>query len=163
VAAIAGDLLDAETMYAAKALLAGAGSTLLEGRQTGLDYAVTSLAAVRFNTPIAKTETADVVLLVGSNTRWEAPLVNTRIRKAVRRGAKVFAIGPQVDLTYKVEWLGNDLSLLGKLPKAAADAVKGAKKPVMIVGPGALGAGALGAALAASGAFMRGGLHGFNL
>ena len=37
VAAIAGDLLDAETMYAAKALLAGQGSTLLEGRQTGLD------------------------------------------------------------------------------------------------------------------------------
>ena len=37
VAAIAGDLLDAETMYAAKKLLEGQGSTLLEGRQTGLD------------------------------------------------------------------------------------------------------------------------------
>src|SRR4249919_2327569 len=133
VAAIAGDLLDAETMYAAKALLAGAGSTLFEGRQTGLDYDVTSLSAVRFNTPIAEIENADVVLLVGSNVRWEAPLVNTRIRKAVRRGAKVFAIGPEVDLTYKVEWLGDDLSLLGKLPKEAADAIKDAKKPVMIV------------------------------
>ena len=41
----------------------------------------------------------------------------------MRRGAKVFAIGPEVDLTYKVEWLGDDLSLLGKLPKAAADAI----------------------------------------
>src|SRR6476619_1762636 len=51
VAAIAGDLLDDETMYAAKALLKGQGSTLLEGRQTGLDYDVTSLGAVRFNTP----------------------------------------------------------------------------------------------------------------
>jgi NADH-quinone oxidoreductase subunit G len=40
------------------------------------------------------------------------------MRKAVRAGAKVFAIGPEVDLTYKVEWLGDDLSLLGKLPKA---------------------------------------------
>ena len=46
-------------------------------------------------------------------------LVNTRIRKAVRAGAKVFAIGPEVDLTYKVEWLGNDLSLLADLPEAA--------------------------------------------
>jgi NADH-quinone oxidoreductase subunit G len=159
VAAIAGDLLDAETMYAAKALLAGAGSKLLEGRQTGLDYDVTSLSAVRFNTPIAELENADAILLVGSNVRWEAPLVNTRLRKAVRRGAKVFAIGPEVDLGYKVEWLGDDLSLLGKLPKAIGEA----KKPVMIVGPGALGAGALGAALAASGDFIKGDWNGFNV
>ena len=159
VAAIAGDLLDAETMYAAKALLAGAGSKLLEGRQTGLDYDVTSLAAVRFNTPIAELENADVILLVGSNLRWEAPLVNTRLRKAVRRGAKIFAIGPEVDLGYKVEWLGDDLSLLGKLPKDISQA----KKPVMIVGPGALGAGALGAALAASGDFIKGDWNGFNV
>ncbi|HTK58970.1 MAG TPA: NADH-quinone oxidoreductase subunit NuoG, partial [Sphingomicrobium sp.] len=163
VAAIAGDLLDAETMYAAKALLAGAGSTLLEGRQTGLDYDVTSLAAVRFNTPIAEIENADLVLLVGSNVRWEAPLVNTRIRKAVRKGAKVFAIGPEVDLTYRVEWLGDELSLLGKLSKEAADAIKDAKKPVMIVGPGALGKGALGAALAASKPFIKDGWNGFNV
>ena len=159
VAAIAGDLLDAETMYAAKALLAGAGSELLEGRQTGLDYDVTSLSAVRFNTPIAELENADVILLVGSNLRWEAPLVNTRLRKAVRRGAKIFAIGPEVDLGYKVEWLGDDLSLLGKLPKDISQA----KKPVMIVGPGALGAGALGAALAASGDFIKGDWNGFNV
>jgi NADH-quinone oxidoreductase subunit G len=159
VAAIAGDLLDAETMYAAKALLAGAGSTLLEGRQTGLDYDVTSLGAVRFNTPIAELENADAILLVGSNVRWEAPLVNTRLRKAVRRGAKMFAIGPEVDLGYKVEWLGDDLSLLDKLPKEIGDA----KKPVMIVGPGALGAGALGAALAASSTFIKGGWNGFNV
>jgi NADH-quinone oxidoreductase subunit G len=163
VAAIAGDLLDAETMYAARALLAGAGSKLLEGRQTGLDYDVSSLAAVRFNTPIAELENADVILLVGSNVRWEAPLVNTRLRKAVRRGAKVFAIGPEVDLTYKVEWLGDDLSLLGKLPKSAADAIKGAARPVMIVGPGALGAAALGAALAASSQFIKGDWNGFNV
>ena len=163
VAAIAGDLLDAETMYAAKALLAQAGSKLLEGRQTGLDYDVTSLSAVRFNTPLAELENADVILLVGSNPRWEAPLVNTRLRKAVRRGAKVFAIGPEADLTYKVEWLGNDLSLLGKLPREAADAVKKASKPVMIVGPGALGAGALGAAVAASGPFVKGDWNGFNV
>nr|WP_294846357.1 NADH-quinone oxidoreductase subunit NuoG [uncultured Sphingomonas sp.] len=163
VAAVAGDMLDAETMYAAKALLAGAGSKLLEGRQTGLDYDVSSLGAVRFNTPIAEVENADVVLLVGTNLRWEAALVNTRVRKAVRRGAKVFAIGPQVDLAYDVEWLGDDLSLLGKLPKAAADAIKNAERPVMIVGPGALGKSALGAAIAASTAFIKDGHNGFNV
>ncbi|WP_309603045.1 NADH-quinone oxidoreductase subunit NuoG, partial [Sphingomonas sp.] len=159
VAAIAGDLVDAETMYAAKALLAGAGSALLEGRQTGLDYDVTSLGAVRFNTPLADLETADAILLVGTNPRWEAPLVNTRLRKAVRRGAKVYGIGPQVDLTYKVEWLGDDLALLAKLPDDFAKATR----PVMIVGPGALAAGGQGAALAAADAFVKPGWNGFNL
>ena len=159
VAAIAGDLVDAETMYSAKALLAEAGSDLLEGRQTGLDYDVTSLGAVRFNTPIADIDSADAVLLVGTNLRWEAPLVNTRVRKAMRRGAKVFAIGPEVDLSYPVTWLGEDLSALGKLPEEIGNA----ERPVMIVGPGALQAGGLGAALSASGTFVKDGWNGFNV
>ena len=57
VAAIAGDLLDAETMYAAKKLLEGQGSNLLEGRQTGLTYDTSSLSAVAFNSTIAGIET----------------------------------------------------------------------------------------------------------
>ncbi|QNQ11563.1 NADH-quinone oxidoreductase subunit NuoG [Sphingomonas alpina] len=147
VAAVHGDLVDSETLYAAKALLGAMGSTLLEGRQTGMAYDATSMAAVNFNTTIAGTEDADVILLVGTNLRWEAPLVNTRIRKAIKKGAKVFAIGPETDLTYKVEWLGSDLTLLGKLPKAAADAFKDAAKPMVIVGGAAL-KGGHGAALA---------------
>jgi NADH-quinone oxidoreductase subunit G len=148
VAAVAGDLLDAETMYAAKKLLERQGSTLLEGRQTGLTYDCTSLSAVAFNSTIAGIETADVVLLVGSNIRWEAPLIATRVRKVARKGGKVFAIGPEVDLGMKVEWLGDDLKLLGKLPKAVSDAFAKAERPAVIVGPGALAAGGLGAALA---------------
>ncbi|PTQ11663.1 NADH-quinone oxidoreductase subunit G [Sphingomonas oleivorans] len=148
VAAIAGDLVDAETMYAAKALLAKLGSSLLEGRQTGLDYDCSNIAAVNFNTTIAGIEQADAILIVGSNVRWEAPLVNTRIRKAVKRGAKVFAIGPEIDFTYKVTWLGNDLELLGKLPQAVTDAFGKAERPALIVGGGALKAGAQGASLA---------------
>jgi NADH-quinone oxidoreductase subunit G len=148
VAAIAGDLLDGETMYAARKLLEGQGSNLLEGRQTGLTYDCSSLSAVAFNSTIAGIESADVVLLVGSNIRWEAPLIATRVRKVARKGGKVFAIGPEVDLGMKVEWLGNDLKLLGKLPKAVSDAFAAAERPAVIVGPGALAAGGLGAALA---------------
>jgi NADH-quinone oxidoreductase subunit G len=148
VAAVAGDLLDAETMYAAKALLKGQGSSLLEGRQAGLTYDCSSLSAIGFNSTIAGIENADVILLAGSNPRWEAPLVNTRLRKAVRRGAKVFAIGDPVDLGMKVDWLGNDLKLLGKLPKVVTEAFAKAEKPALIVGPGTLAAGGLGAALA---------------
>jgi NADH-quinone oxidoreductase subunit G len=165
VAAIAGDLLDAETMYAAKKLLEGQGSTLLEGRQTGLIYDCTSLSAVAFNSTIAGIETADAVLLVGSNIRWEAPLIATRVRKVARKGGKVFAIGPEVDLGMKVEWLGNDLKLLGKLPKAVKDAFASAERPAVIVGPGALAAGGLGAALALVEplGLMKGEWNGFNV
>ncbi|PZO75429.1 MAG: NADH-quinone oxidoreductase subunit G [Sphingomonas taxi] len=141
VAAVAGDLVDCETMYAAKALLAKMGSSLLEGRQTGMDYDATSIAAVNFNTTIAGTERADAILLVGTNLRWEAPLVNTRVRKAIKKGAKVFAIGPETDLTYKVEWLGDDLALLGNLPDAVTEAFGKAERPMVIVGGGALKGG----------------------
>jgi NADH-quinone oxidoreductase subunit G len=165
VAAIAGDLLDAETMYAAKKLLEGQGSNLLEGRQTGLDYDCTSLSAVAFNSTIAGIEDADVVLLVGSNIRWEAPLIATRVRKVARKGGKVFAIGPEVDLGMKTEWLGNDLNLLGKLPQAVTEAFTNVERPAVIVGPGALAAGGLGAALALVGSLglIKDGWNGFNV
>ena len=141
VAAIAGDLLDCETMFAAKALVNALGSSLLEGRQTGMAYDVTNLGAVAFNTTIAGLEDADAILLVGSDLRHEAPLINTRVRKAIKKGARVFAIGPETDLTYKVEWLGDDLGLLNGLPDRAAEALDAAKRPAVIVGPGALKAG----------------------
>ncbi|MGC1467930.1 MAG: NADH-quinone oxidoreductase subunit NuoG [Sphingorhabdus sp.] len=146
-AVIAGDMVDCETMFAAREL---AGGAMLEGRQTGLAYDTSSLSAVNFNTTIAGIENADVILLVGSDLRREAPLVNTRIQKAVRKkGAKVFAIGPESELTYKVEWLGDDLGALSKAPKALADALKTAERPAIIVGGGALRyEGVHGAALA---------------
>ena len=165
MAAVAGDLVDCETMFAAKALLRQCGSELLEGRQTGMDYDTSSLAAVNFNTTIAGIEEADAILLIGTNPRLEAPLVNTRIRKAVRRGAKVFAVGPEADLTYKVEWLGNDLGLLGKLPQSVTEAFGAAARPAVILGGGGLKAGGLGAALALAAPLnlVREGWNGFNV
>ena len=164
VAAIAGDLVDCETMYAAKALVNAMGSSLLEGRQTGMDYDTSSLAAVNFNTTIAGTEEADAILLVGANLRWEAPLVNTRVRKAIKKGAKVFAIGPETDLTYKVEWLGDDLALLGNLPERVTEAFGDAEKPMVIVGGAAL-KGGHGAALALVETFglIKDAWNGFNV
>jgi NADH-quinone oxidoreductase subunit G len=167
-AVLAGDQVDCETMFAAREL---AGASMLEGRQTGLAYDTSSLSAVNFNTTIAGIEHADVILLVGSDLRREAPLVNTRIQKAIRkRGAKVFAIGPVTDLTYKVEWLGDDLSALTKAPKALADALKTAERPAIIVGGGALRyAGVHGAALAFAKKYKlvrandTGGWNGFNV
>jgi len=143
VAAIAGDLVDCETMFAAKALVSALGSDLLEGRQTGMSYAADNLAAVNFNTTLAGIENADAVLIVGSHVRWEAPLVNTRLRKAVKRGAKVFVVGPEYDLTFGAEFLGDDAGLLGDLPGHVAEAMKGAARPAVILGGAGLAKGAL--------------------
>ncbi|MBK5265098.1 MAG: NADH-quinone oxidoreductase subunit G [Alphaproteobacteria bacterium] len=166
VAAVAGDMLDCETMFAARELVKGLGGTMFEGRQTGLAYDVSNLAAVNFNTTIAGLETADIILLVGTNLRWEAPLVNTRIRKAIKKGAKVYGIGPEIDLTYKIKWLGNDASLLTKLPKAVSDALKGAERPAMIMGGGTLAkndAHGAGLALADKLGLVKQGWNGFNV
>ncbi|MEQ1547932.1 MAG: NADH-quinone oxidoreductase subunit NuoG [Chakrabartia sp.] len=167
VAAIAGDLVDCETMFAARALVTSLGGSLFEGRQTGLAYDTSSLSAVNFNTGIAHIENADVILLVGSDLRREAPLVNTRIQKAVRkRGAKVFAIGPETDLTYKAEWIGASLQSLTRMPKALSDALKSAERPAIIVGGGALRYdGVHGAALAIAKKYklVREGWNGFNV
>ncbi len=148
IAAIAGDLLDCETMFAAKALLGAMGSSLLEGRQTGMDYATDNLAAVNFNTTFAGIENADAILIVGSKVRWEAPLVQARLRKAAKRGAKMFVVGPEWDATFNAEFLGVDLALLGDLPDRVGDAFGKAKRPAVIVGGAGLGRGGHGAALA---------------
>ena len=148
IAAVAGDLLDAETMFAAKALLGALGSTLLEGRQTGLAYDCSNLAAVNFNSTFAGIESADAILIVGSHVRWEAPLVNVRIRKAVKQGAKVFVVGPAWETTYPAEFLGADAALVSNLPAHVSEALAAAKRPAVIVGGPGLAKGALAPALA---------------
>jgi NADH-quinone oxidoreductase subunit G len=138
VAGIAGDLQDVESIFALKKLLHGFGSTLHECRQDGALFDVSSPAGYRFNSTIAGIESAPAILLVGTNPRWEAPLVNTRIRKAVKAGARLFRIGPAVDLTYPVTELGADLSVLGKLPKDVTEAFGGKENAAVVVGMGAL-------------------------
>ena len=136
VAALAGDLADVESVFATKLLLESYGSGLHEARVDGGLYPVAAPADYRFNATIAGIEAARAILLVGANPRWEAPLVNTRIRKAVKAGAKVYAIGPVVDLTYKIEWLGDDLAALGQLPAAVTEAL--GTNGAVIVGMGTL-------------------------
>jgi NADH-quinone oxidoreductase subunit G len=151
IAALAGDLQDLESIFALKKLLNSLGSTLHECRTDGAGFDVSSPAAYRFNPTIAGIESAPAILLVGTNPRWEAPLVNTRIRKAVKAGAKVFRIGPAVDLTYPVTELGNDLAVLGDLPDSIRDAFGGKENAAVVVGMGALRVeGAYAAARAAS-------------
>jgi NADH-quinone oxidoreductase subunit G len=164
IAAVAGDMLDCETMFAAKALLKASGSSLIESRQTGMDYDVSNLAAVNFNSGFAGIEDADAILIVGSNVRWEAPLVNVRLRKAAKKGAKVFIVGPAWEPTYPATFLGEDVSVLSKLPKEVSAALKAASKPAIILGGGGFAAGAHAATVKIAHDFnmVREGWNGFN-
>lgn len=137
VAALAGDLCDLESMVALKDLMNGFGVEDLECRIDGAQFDASERCGYLFNSGIAGIEDADAILLVGTNPRWEAALVNARIRKKWRRdGIPVAVIGEQVDLTYPYEYLGNDTKALEDLIKKYAKKVK-AKKPMVIVGMGA--------------------------
>ena len=142
IGAIVGDLADCESIVALKDLMAALGSANLECRQDGTHYDVSAPAGYRFNTTIAAVEKADAVLLIGTNPRHEAPLVNARIRKAwLNNRVKVGVIGAEADLNYPAKHLGHDASALQALLKGEGDFAKilqNAKNPLLIIGPGAL-------------------------
>ena len=165
VAVIAGDMVDAETMFAAKSLARALGSNMLEGRQTGLAYDTSNLAAAAFNTTFAGIEDADAILIYGSQVRDEAPLLNPRIRKAVRKGAKAYIIGPWWDPTYHATHLGDDASVIDGLPEDVASVFANAARPAIIIGGGALAKGGLASGLAFAARFnlVRDGWNGFNV
>jgi NADH-quinone oxidoreductase subunit G len=102
-------------------------------------------SAYLFNPTIAGIEDADAILIVGSNPRKEAPVLNARIRKAWRaRGIPVAVIGDHADLTYAYDYLGDDISVLAKVANGEGfgETLKAAKKPLVIVGEGAVSHGA---------------------
>ena len=143
IGAIAGDLCDAESMKALKDLLDSLGVRNMDCRQDGsVMNSSSGRAGYLFNATIAGIEQADAILIIGSNPRLEAPLINTRIRKAVMdNGAKVALIGTPSDLTYPYEHIGtkaSDISALTKATKGFARALKSAKRPAVIIGQGAL-------------------------
>ena len=114
MAAIVGDLAAAEEIKALKDLMAALRrhqSGLPPGRRQDRRRPAPDLS-VQYR-PSPGVEAADAILLVGANPRWDAPVLNARIRKAwLAGGVKVANIGPAVDLTYPVEQLGTDVAVL---------------------------------------------------
>ena len=141
---IAGDLTDAETLKAARDLFYGMGVTNLDCRQDGAKIGPVAQNTPReawlFNSGIAGIEQADAILLVGTDLRHEASLINARIRKSWLRGAvSVGVIGEATDLTYDYTHLGVGPKALKDFKKNAfRDVLKNAKKPAVLVGMGAL-------------------------
>lgn len=143
IGAIVGDLAAVEEMFALKLLMESLGVTNIDARQDGT---VLSPAYGRgsylFNTTIPGIEDADAILIVGSNPRIEASLVNVRIRKRWRLAPPPIAlIGEHADLTYPYDYLGAGPDTLAELVSGRhsfVEKLKGAERPLIILGQGAL-------------------------
>jgi NADH-quinone oxidoreductase subunit G len=142
IAAIAGDLCDAEAMFALKELLTGLGAASLDCRQDGAKLDPRCRAGYLFNTTIAGIEQADTCLLIGANPRWEAPLINARLRKRhLQGGFEIAAIGPRLDLSFSVEMLGAGGDTLAAIAAGGhpwGEKLGTAKRPMLVLGQGAL-------------------------
>jgi NADH-quinone oxidoreductase subunit G len=142
VAAIAGDLAGAEEMFALKDLLQRLGSANVECRQDGAKLDPRhGRASYLFNAGIEGIERADAILLVGTNPRLEAAVLNARIRKRWRQSPVAIAlVGERADLTYPYEYLGAGPQTLKDLADGKhsfAASLRDAKNPLIIVGAGA--------------------------
>ncbi|HMF69603.1 MAG TPA: NADH-quinone oxidoreductase subunit NuoG, partial [Phyllobacterium sp.] len=155
IGAIAGDLATVEEMYALKLLMQSLGSANIDARQDGsVLNTANGRASYIFNPAIDGIELADAILIIGSNPRFEASLLNARIRKRWRAaGVPIAMIGEQADLRYKYEYLGSGAETLADLANGSLkflSVLKKAQNPMVIIGQGALsradGAAVLGLA-----------------
>ena len=156
IGSIAGDLASVEEMFALKSLLASLGSANVDCRQDGaaLDPSL-GRASYLFNSTIEGIEHADALLIVGANPRYEAAVLNARIRKRWRRGGfPIGVIGEAGELRYNYEYLGSGAETLSDLANGShsfIEKLKSANNPLIIIGQGAL-ARADGAAVLAAAA-----------
>jgi NADH-quinone oxidoreductase subunit G len=140
-AAIMGDLADCESMLALKELMLLLGSHNFDCRQDGVKVGKGERGSYLFNTGICGIKDADAILIIGSNPRWEAPIVNTGIRKAWMGGAKIAYLGQELSLNYQVNHLGDNALILEDIlagENAFSKVLSDAKNPAIIVGYDAL-------------------------
>jgi NADH-quinone oxidoreductase subunit G len=143
VGAIAGDLAGVEEMFALKLLMESLGSPNLDCRQDGSAlHPSFGRSSYIFNPTIAGIEAADAMLIVGSNPRREAPVLNARIRKRWRQGNfPIGLIGERSDLTYAYDHLGAGAESLARAlagEGASVSGLRAAKRPIVLIGHGAL-------------------------
>jgi NADH-quinone oxidoreductase subunit G len=137
VAGLVGDLVPVEAAFALKQLVEGLGGKV-ECRVDGAKLPAGNRSAYVGTARIEDIDAAKSILLVGTNPRLEATVLNARIRKAWLQGASVALIGPAADLTYDYAHVGTGRDALVSLVGDAERAGDDGKPGVIIVGQGAL-------------------------
>ncbi len=142
IAAIAGDLADAESILMLRDIMKSLGSTNIDSMQEGINLDTSHRCSYLFNSSIAGIEQSDLCLIIGANPRYEATMINARIRKRWLQGNyDVYSIGEELDLTYPVENLGEDPKILEEILDGKhqfSQVLKNSKYPMIILGYGAL-------------------------
>jgi len=143
VAGLVGDLADLEMIYSFKSFFEGCiGSTNLECRQDRIYINPQERMNYIFNSSINGIEDSDFILLVGTNPRLEATILNARIRKAyIKNKLKIYSIGDAGDLTYPYKNIDSNTSTIREIVSGSheiSNKIKNAKKPIIIIGDSAL-------------------------
>ena len=139
---LSGKFTDAETIIASKLFSEGLGSDLYDCRFDNAQIIHGENESYKFNSSIQEVENADAILLVGSNPRWEASVLNARIRKAfIDNNCKVGLIGPALDLNYAYDKISESLDELNDImdnKSKFSEVLFNAKNPIIIVGTSAI-------------------------
>ena len=143
IAGLVGDLADLEMIYCFKSFFEKSlGSTNLECRQDKIYINPEERMNYIFNSSIKGIEDSDLILLVGTNPRLEATILNARIRKAyINSRLKIYSIGNPGDLTYPYQNIGSNTSVIKEIVSDSheiSSKIKKSKKPLVIIGESAL-------------------------
>ncbi|MDP2193259.1 MAG: NADH-quinone oxidoreductase subunit NuoG, partial [Alphaproteobacteria bacterium] len=141
IGALSGDLVDCESTFLLKEMMRSLGSPHTDCRLDGQPFDNSHREGYLFNTTIQGIEQADCILLIGTNPRLEAPLINARIYKRyLMGGLTVGRVGFTSNLNYPVQDLGNQASILQDILNGQHPFAKvwnEAKRPMLILGQSA--------------------------
>ena len=143
IAGIVGDLADLEMMYSFKSFFETCiGSSNLECRQDKIYINPEDRMNYIFNSTINGIENSDLVILIGTNPRYEATILNSRIRKSyLKNNFDVYSIGDVGDLTYPYKILPNETKIIKDIVEGKhelSSKIENSKNPLVIIGQSAL-------------------------
>ena len=140
--ALSGKFTDIETLFSAKSFLQSLGSNYFDCRYDNVQFIENQRASYLFNSSIQEIDNADAILLIGTNPRWEACVLNARIRKAyINNDCKIGLIGKKLDLTYKYVHLSDSIEHINDLlnnNSPFSEVLKNSKKSLIIIGNSAI-------------------------
>ena len=143
ICGITGDLTNMETLYIFKEFFNKTlGSDNVESRSYHSYLNPNKRENYLFNSSINGIEEADFIFLIGSNPRYEATILNARIRKSYQKNkTKIISLNDLGDLTYPYESLDGNIENIKNIIEdkhQISDLIKNAKKPLIIIGQSTL-------------------------
>ncbi len=143
IAGISGDMTNMETLYIIKEFFEKTiKSKNLDSRTENYYVNLSSRNNYIFNSKIIGIEESDLIILIGTNPRYEATILNSRIRKAYKKNnTKIYSIGDVGDITYPYVKLENSTKIIDEIinnNNSLSKIINDSKKPIIIIGQSAL-------------------------